>query len=110
MAQNRANSQAFIEAEVYSSFILRNLHDGLLPSNFYRNVTDFPSGTTLNIKTVGDVTIQDGGEEKVPNMSPIDSGTVTLNINRWKSDAWYVTDALRKFFARCFLNNVEAYC
>lgn len=96
MAQNTANSKAFIEAEVYSSFILRNLPDGLLPETFYRNVTDFPSGTTLNIKTLGDVTIQDGGEEKVPNATPIDSGTITLSINYWKSDAWYVTDKLRE--------------
>jgi len=49
MAQNRANSTPFIEAEQYSSFILRNLHDGLLPGEFYRNVTDFGSGTTLHI-------------------------------------------------------------
>lgn len=96
MAQNTTNSTAFIEAEQYSSFILRNLQDGLLPQSFYRNVTDFPSGTTLHIKTLGDVTIQDGGEDKVPNATPIDSGTITLSINRWKSDAWYITDKLRE--------------
>lgn len=49
MSQNRANSTAFIEAEQYSAFILRNLHDGMLPGVMYRNVTDFGSGTTLNI-------------------------------------------------------------
>lgn len=48
--QNRANTQAFIEAEQYSAFILRNLEDGLLPQTFYRNVTDFSSGTMLHIK------------------------------------------------------------
>ena len=96
MAQNTTNSTAFIEAEQYSSFILRNLQDGLLPQSFYRNVTDFPSGTTLHIKTLGDVTIQAGGEDKVPNATPIDSGTITLSINRWKSDAWYITDKLRE--------------
>lgn len=49
MAQNRANSASFIEAEQYSAFILRNLHDGMLPGSFWRNVSDFGSGTTLNI-------------------------------------------------------------
>ena len=49
MSQNRANSTAFIEAEQYSSFILRNLQDGLLPGQFYRNVSDFGSGSTLHI-------------------------------------------------------------
>lgn len=50
MSQNRTNSTAFIEAEQYSAYILRNLHDGLLPGNMFRDVSDFGSGTTLNIK------------------------------------------------------------
>ena len=43
------NSRAFIESEVYSQFILRNLHDGLLPQTFWRDVVDFGSGETLHI-------------------------------------------------------------
>ena len=31
MSQTTANTSAFIEAQVYSSFILANLNDGLLP-------------------------------------------------------------------------------
>jgi len=96
MSQNRANSTAFIEAEQYSAFILRNLHDGMLPGIMYRNVSDFGSGTTLNIKTVGSVTIQDGAEEVPFNYSPIESGTVTLTITDYVGDAWYVSDDLRE--------------
>lgn len=96
MAQNRPNSTAFIEAEQYSSFILRNLHDGLLPGQFYRNVSDFGSGTTLHIKTVGTVTIQDGAEEVPFDYTPIESGEVTLTITDYVGDAWYVTDELRE--------------
>lgn len=96
MSQNRANSTAFIEAEQYSSFILRNLHDGMLPGSFYRNVTDFGSGTTLNIKTIGTVTIQDGAEEVPFDYSPIESGTITMTISDYVGDAWYVTDELRE--------------
>lgn len=36
MAQLTTNTQAFIEAEQYSAFILHNLHDGLLGEAFYR--------------------------------------------------------------------------
>lgn len=96
MSQNRANSTAFIESEQYSSFILRNLHDGLLPGVYYRNVTDFGSGTTLHIKTIGSVTIQDGAEEVPFEYSPIESGEVTLTITDYVGDAWYVTDELRE--------------
>ena len=96
MSQNRANSTAFIEAEQYSAFILRNLHDGMLPGVFYRNVTDFGSGSTLHIKTVGTVTIQDGAEEVPFDYTPIESGEVTLTITDYVGDAWYVTDELRE--------------
>ena len=96
MAQNRANSTAFIESEQYSAFILRNLHDGLLPGAMFRNVSDFGSGTTLHIKTVGTVTIQDGAEEVPFDYSPIESGEVTLTITDYIGDAWYVTDELRE--------------
>lgn len=96
MSQNRANSTAFIEAEQYSSFILRNLQDGLLPGQFYRNVSDFGSGSTLHIKTVGTVTIQDGAEEVPFDYTPIEAGEVTLTITDYVGDAWYVTDELRE--------------
>lgn len=96
MSQNRANSQAFIESEQYSAFILRNLHDGLLPGTFYRNVSDFGSGSTLHIKTVGSVTIQDGAEEVPFDYSPIESGEVTMTITDYVGDSWYVTDELRE--------------
>jgi hypothetical protein len=87
MSQNRGNSTAFIEAEQYSAFILRNLHDGMLPGTYYRNVSDFGSGTTLNIKTIGSVTIQDGAEEVPFDYSPIESGTITMTISDYVGDA-----------------------
>lgn len=96
MSQNRGNSTAFIEAEQYSAFILQNLHDGMLPSSMYRNVSDFGSGNTLHIKTVGTVTIQDGAEEVPFDYTPIESGEVTLTITDYVGDAWYVTDELRE--------------
>lgn len=96
MAQNRFDSTAFIEAQQYSAFILRNLHDGLLPESFYRNVTDFGSGSTLHIKTVGTVTVQDGAEEVPFDYTPIESGEVFLSITDYVGDAWYVTDELRE--------------
>jgi hypothetical protein len=94
--QLTTNTRAFVEAEVYSAFILLNLHDGLLPGMFYRNVTDFGSGDTLHIKTVGDVTIQDAAEDTPLVYNPIETGTITMSISEYKGDAWYVTDDLRE--------------
>jgi hypothetical protein len=94
--QLTTNTSAFIEAQQYSQFILANLHDGLLPGTFYRNVSDFPAGTQLNIKVVGAATVQDVEEDKAVTYNPIDTSTVTLAITDYIGDAWYVSDVLRQ--------------
>lgn len=94
--QLTSNTRPFIEAEQYSKFILMNLHDGLLPEAFYRNVSDFGMGDTLHIKTVGSVTIQEASEDEALVYSPIETGEVTLQITDYVGDAWYVTDDLRE--------------
>ena len=95
-SQNTTNSTAFIEAQQYSQFILRNMEFGLLPTTMYRNVSDFGMGTTLNIKTIGVATIQEVSEEVPLTYNAIDTGTVTLSITDYIGDAWSVTDVLRQ--------------
>jgi len=90
------NTTAFIESQQYSQFILDNLHDYLLPEGMWRDVTDFGSGTTLNVKTVGTVSLQDAAEDTPLNFHDIDTGTLTLSITDYVGDAWKVTDDLRE--------------
>lgn len=87
---------AFVEAQQYSQFILDNLHDVLLPEGMWRDVSDFGSGQTLNIKTVGTVTLQDATEDVPLVFNPIDKGSITLSITDYVGDAWRVTDELRE--------------
>lgn len=94
--QLTTNTRAFVEAEVYSSFILTNLHDGLLGTSFYRDVADFGHGDTLHIKTIGTVQIQEAAEDVPLVYNPIESGEVTMSITDYVGDAWYVTDDLRE--------------
>lgn len=96
MSMRTDNTTAFIEAQQYSQFILDNLHDVLLPEGFYRDVSDFGSGSTLNIKTVGSVTIQDAAEDVPLVYNPIDTNTITMSITEYIGDAWKVTDDLRE--------------
>lgn len=96
MAQTIGNTTAFIEAQQYSQFILDNLPDALLPEGMWRDVSDFGSGTTLNIKTVGTVTLQEALEDTALAFNPIDTGTITLSITDYVGDAWKVTDDLRE--------------
>jgi len=94
MSQLTTNTGAFIEAQKYSKFILENMDDVLLPESFYRDVSDFGSGTTLNIKTVGTVTLQDADEDVPLIYNPIDTGVVNLTITNYVGDAWKVSDDL----------------
>lgn len=89
-------SHAFVEAQQYSKFILENLPDVLLPEGMWRDVSDFGSGQTLNIKTVGTVTLQDAAEDVPLVFNPIDSDTITLSITDYLGDAWRVSDDLRE--------------
>lgn len=94
--QLTTNTRSFVEAEQYSDFILMNLHDGLLPDTFYRNVADFMHGDTLHIKTIGTVTLQEAEEDVALVYNPIESGEITFAITEYVGDAWYVTDDLRE--------------
>lgn len=94
--QLTTNTRSFIEAEQYSAFVLKNLHDGLLPETFYRNVADFGSGETLHIKTIGSATLQEAAEDAPLNYNPIETGEVTMNISNYVGDAWFITDDLRE--------------
>lgn len=94
--QLTTNTRSFIEAEQYSAFILKNLHDGLLPASLYRNVSDFGSGDTLHIKTVGTVTLQEAAEDTPLVYNPIETGEITFTITEYVGDAWYITDDLRE--------------
>ena len=89
-------NRSFIEAEQYSDFILQNLHDGLLPTNFYRDVSDFGEGEVLNIKTIGEAQIQEIEEDQAITYSPIETGNVELRISEYVGDGWYVTDKFRQ--------------
>jgi len=90
------NTTAFIEAQQYSAFIVENLPDMALPEGFARDVSDFASGTTLNIKTVGSRTVQDVVEGVPMTFSPIDTDNITLTITDYIGDAWSVSDELRQ--------------
>lgn len=96
MSQTTTNSVSFTEMQQYDNHILTNIHDGLLPSNLYRNVTNFGSGTVLNIKTIGAITLQEITENEDITYNPIDSGNVQLQITDYVGAGWYITDVLRQ--------------
>lgn len=103
MSIDRSNSQAFNDAQKYSDFLVENLPEILLPDGMTRDVTDFADGTTLNIPTVGTVTLQEGAEGVPLTFNAIDSGTVTLQITDYPGDAWFISDEAREDHRRLAL-------
>ena len=96
MTQTVGNSNAFLEREIYDTLLLEKLPSVLLPSDFFRNVSNFTSGSTLFVKTVGDVTLQDISEDQQIAFNPIDTGEVQLTITEHVGAAFEITDELRE--------------
>lgn len=96
MSITTQTNRAFIEAEQYSDFILTNLEDGLLPTIYYRDVTDFGKGEVLHIKSIGEAQIQEVEEDSPLVYTAIETGEVQLRITEYTGDAWYVTDKFRQ--------------
>lgn len=96
MAITSQTNRTFVEAEIQSDFILRNLHDGLLPATFWRDVTDFGRGDSIRIPSIGEATVQELEEDAPFVYNPIETGAVYLQITDFFGDAYYVTDVMRQ--------------
>jgi len=90
------SNRTFVEAEVQSDFILRNLHDGMLPAMFWRDVTDFGYGDTIRIPSIGETVIQELEENAPFVYNPIQTGAVFLQITDFFGDAYFITDVMRQ--------------
>lgn len=97
MPGNRiTNTDPAIRAQVYSQEMLRVLQDGFLPDGLFRDVADFGDGTTLNIPTIGEMTLYDLVEDQPTPTSALDTGQIQLTITEHKGVAGYVTDELKE--------------
>jgi len=96
MANVTGNQSPIIKAQVYSEFMLEQLHAGFLPDNLYRNVSDFGDGDTLYVPVLGETIIRDYAEDTGVVFDAIDTGQVTLTISDYVSGASYVTDKLKE--------------
>lgn len=97
MAGNTSsNTTPAIRAQVYSEVMLETVKDGYLPDGLHRDVTDFGDGTTLNIPTLGEMTLFDLNEGQETPTSALDTGTIQLTINKHKGVAGFVTDEFKE--------------
>lgn len=95
--QTTRNTQVMIEEEIISTFVQTNLQDGLLPNEFYRDITSiFAYGESLSIPSIGEVTLQEAAEDTPLVYNPIETGKITFRLTDYVGDAWYITDDLRE--------------
>lgn len=90
------NTEPAIRAKIYSEMMLETLKDGFLPEGIFRNVTEFGDGDSIQIPTIGEMTVQDIVEEEDTPLSAVDTGKVTLYITEHKGGGGYITDELKE--------------
>lgn len=95
MSNTTANQSPLIKAQVYSEFMLEQLHAGFLPESLHRDVSDFGDGDTLYVPVLGETVLRDYEEDTGVRMDAVDSGQVTLTITEYVSAGSYVTDKLK---------------
>lgn len=93
---NTSNTSPVIKAEVYSELMLETLKEGFLPEGLFRDVNDFGDGDTLNIPTLGEMTLFDLVEDEDTPTSALDTGNIILNITEHVGVAGYVSDKLKE--------------
>ena len=90
------NTDPAIRAIVHSQTMLEVLQDEFLPDILARDVTDFGDGTSLQIPTIGEMTLFDLEEGQPTPSSAIDTGTIALTITAHRGVAGYVSDELKE--------------
>jgi len=95
VSNTTANQSPLIKAQVYSEFMLEQLHAGFLPDSLHRNVGDFGDGDTLYVPVLGETVLREYTEDTGVQMDAVDSGQVTLTITEYVSAGSYVTDKLK---------------
>jgi len=95
VSNTTGNQTPLIKAQVFSDFMLEQLHAGFLPETLYRNVSDFNDGDTIYVPVLGETILRDYTEDTGVAMDAVDSGQVSLTITDYVSAGSYVTDKLK---------------
>lgn len=96
MTNTVANTSAVVRATVHSNLMLECLKEDPLIDGLYRNVTDFGDGNSLQIPTLGSVTIHDIQSGQPVPKSQLSTGTIGLQITNYKGVMTAISDDLKE--------------
>jgi hypothetical protein len=91
-----ANTPAAVRAVVHSQMLMESLEDGYLPEGLHRDVTDFGDGDTLQIPTIGEMSLFDLVEGQPTPTGAISTGNIGLSITEHKGVAGSISDKLKE--------------
>ena len=92
--QVTANSSNIIRAQVYEQQLKDILRDNLFANNWVENLDGFPDGTTFNIASVGDASVDDYVEDDDVIIRPLSTGNFTFTITEYLSSGLSMTKKL----------------
>lgn len=93
-------------ANIWTGEIKDILEDELMGQGWVRWI-DFPDGTTLNIPSIGQATVQDLAEDQSILFEAMDTGNFTFSINEYIGSGMYITDKAKmdSFYAQELINS-----
>lgn len=93
-------------ANIWTGEIKDILEDELMGQGWVRWI-DFPDGTTLNIPSIGQATVQDLVEDQSILYEAMDTGNFTFTINEYIGSGMYITDKAKmdSFYAQELINS-----
>lgn len=91
---NTGNSSVLIRSNVWSDMLKEILRDDLQAQKWMRMLPDFV-GTTLNIPSIGQLTVRNYTEGNPVVYDPIDTGNYTFTIDQYISSATAITEKAR---------------
>ena len=101
MANSSLNTTNAIRQQVYGQIVQKTLDDDYLADGFMRDISgDFSQGDTYNMPTVGDLVARTydpaAAESQEVEFDALDTGRITLTINKYDGVAWYETKKLKE--------------
>lgn len=89
------NNEHLIRANLWTAEI-KEIFQADVFAQKYVKMIDFPDGTTLNIPSIGQAEVSDYTEGAAVKYTAMDTGNFTFTINKYKSAATYITDAMKQ--------------
>ena len=84
-------SDHLVRANLLSNDLKNVLEDELMAQGWVNWLTEFPDGTTFNIPSIGDATVQDIIENEDVQYEAMDTGNFTFTITEYVGSGHYIT-------------------